>query len=260
MPGAGPWGFLDGAWCISLQERPDRARSAAAEFHRTGLCRLVTFYRPRRHPRRPVIGIWEAHRAVAQAALARGQGRVLIMEDDVRFPHHLASTRLAKVSRSVEELPRDWMIYYLGHWPIWARLERPGLLRVSSGCAHAYVASRAHLEWLVAHPFGSPAARLRRGLGKGIDAAYAALPGTYAHYPMLAVQSGSPSDRLAQTRAKPMRSLYHLAVRTRLFERLFSATMRLNEHAIVTLARLRELPRPALRAIGRAARRPGPTP
>ncbi len=50
------WSFLDAAYCISLKTRADRGAQAAAEFHRVGLCRRVTFYRPDKHPRNGFVG------------------------------------------------------------------------------------------------------------------------------------------------------------------------------------------------------------
>ena len=50
------WSFLDSVYCISLKSREDRARSAAAEFHRVGLCRQVMFYRPDKHPVKGING------------------------------------------------------------------------------------------------------------------------------------------------------------------------------------------------------------
>jgi hypothetical protein len=59
------WSFLNAAYCISLKTREDRVTQAAAEFHRLGLCRRVTFYRPDKHPRNGFIGNWTSHRDVA---------------------------------------------------------------------------------------------------------------------------------------------------------------------------------------------------
>src|SRR5262249_62009948 len=75
---------------------------------------------------------------------------------------------------------------------------RHNLVRTRSACTHAYVASRALMEWLVATPYSSFIAS-SGGIGKGLDSAYAALAGTYAHFPMLPVQSTSPGDHKART-------------------------------------------------------------
>ena len=230
------WSFVDGAYCISLRSRPDRAASAAAEFHRVGLCRTVVFYRPTKHPTRPKIGIWEAHRAVGREALAKGQRTVLVLEDDVRFAPWVGPRTLRAVRRALERLPPHWTIFFLGHWPLRAWFVRPNVLRSASGCTHAYIASPRLLEWLEHHPFGTaPFVRLA---GTGIDAAYAALPGAYAFFPMLATQSAVASDHLADGTKRKLKKPEHLFSRWRHRERLLSGLMRPNELAVAALSPL----------------------
>ena len=101
------WSFLDGAYCISLQSRPDRAERVAREFHRVGLCQQVVFYRPVKHPTSSKKGIWASHRAVAGEARDHGQKRVLILEDDVVFSRSLGPRSMAKIRRSLERLARS---------------------------------------------------------------------------------------------------------------------------------------------------------
>jgi GR25 family glycosyltransferase involved in LPS biosynthesis len=151
-------------------------RAAAAQFHRLGLCRKVIFYRPTKHPTQPKIGIWESHRAVGLEALARGQRTVLILEDDVAFSRHVRPRTVRAVGRAMRTLPADWMIFFLGHWPMRAWFVRRNVLRTASGCAHAYVASPRLLQWLRDHPYGT--APIVRMVGVTIDAAYAALATT----------------------------------------------------------------------------------
>ncbi|SNB68373.1 hypothetical protein SAMN07250955_106179 [Arboricoccus pini] len=217
------WSFLDGAYCISLQSRAERTDRATKHFHALGLCRHVTFYRPERHPTRVVAGIWESHRAVAMDALARGLKNVLIMEDDVRFMNRATPKRIARIPREIAKLPADWRIYFLGHWPFWARFHTPFTLRVSSACAHAYIANRPLLQWLEAHSFDQRRHLPRRQIaGKGIDAYYAMLPETFAALPMLAIQDGSASDHFAEARAKRSLRLHHLITKPLWFEKVFA--------------------------------------
>ncbi|MEK0083503.1 hypothetical protein [Benzoatithermus flavus] len=236
-PGGFDWSFLGGAYCISLASRPDRATSAAEQLHKVGLCRLVTFYRPTRHPKSPKIGIWESHRAVALDALEKGLETVLVLEDDVRFARFVRPRTVRAVQRALARLPQDWMIFFLGHWVLRAWFVRPNVLRSASACTHAYIASRRLLTWLRDHPFGT--APIVRIAGTGIDAAFAALPGTYAYFPMLATQTASRSDHLTY---KPGRKkawkLKHLFTRSRFRERMLSGLMRPNELAIVALSPL----------------------
>jgi hypothetical protein len=75
---------LDAIYCISLQEQLHRTRQAIAHFHRIGLCRHVTFYRPTRG-KNADYAIWASHQAVACHALSNGQRHALVLEDDVFF-------------------------------------------------------------------------------------------------------------------------------------------------------------------------------
>ena len=106
---------------------------------------------------------------------------------------------------------------------------RRNVLRSCSGGAHAYVASPRLLAWLRDHPFGTaPFVRLA---GTGIDAAYAALPGAYALFPMLATQSGVAGDHLADGARRKLKKPEHLFSRWRHRERLLAGLTRPSELA-----------------------------
>jgi hypothetical protein len=235
------WSFLDGAYCISLENRQDRATSAAAEFHRVGLCRHALFYRPTKDRERPKRGIWESHRAVAQHARLRGRSRTLIMEDDVLFSRRLRPRKVRAIGRALDTLPPDWMIFFLGHWPFWVYFAGPNLLRTASACAHAYVASSRLLQWLHDHPYGSrDILWAPRIVGRGIDAAYARLEATFAVFPMIAVQSACRSDNIKDdpTRTKKGKLRRLVIRRWKHREWLMSNFMRLNELFILMLSPL----------------------
>ena len=184
------WSFIDAAYCISLRDRPDRAAAAAAEFHRVGLCQRVTFFRPERPSGSVRIAIWESHRRVAEHALRHSRSRVLIFEDDVMFASRIQPRSAQAIGEALAALPREWMILYLGHWPLWGYFVRRNLLRCGSACCHAYIASARTLRWLRDNPPDSvPVARIA---GRCVDAAFARLPETYAMFPMLAIQRAGP--------------------------------------------------------------------
>jgi hypothetical protein len=231
------WSFLDGIYCISLQSRDDRAASAAAQFHRLGLCRRVVFYRPLKHPTKTVTGIWESHRAVAVHALAHEQSTVLILEDDVLFGKRLRPRTIRAIAGALRGLPPDWMIFYLGHMARWAYFVRPRVLRVSSTTAHAYIASPRLLQWLRDHPFGTPGTARVRIVGNGIDSAYARLAGAYAFFPLVATQSGSLSDyRIGRSERSKRRKLRHVFSRSRHRELIISKVLRPNQYLIVAVS------------------------
>lgn len=229
------WSFLDGAYCISLKSREDRATKVAAEFHRVGLCTRVVFHRPAKHPKKGIIGSWESHRAVARDAEARGYERTLILEDDVQFTRHLRPRTLKSVAKALDRLPEEWMIFFLGHWPLWAYFVRSNVLRTTSACAHAYIVSPRLLRWLREHPWGAPGVDKLRLVGKALDSAYAKLPDVYAYFPMIATQSASKSDNwnVRPRKAHKRQKIKHLVTRSRYREVYLSRLMRPNEMIVV---------------------------
>ena len=259
--GAPDWSFIDGAYCISLQNRHDRAESAAAELHRTGLCRITLFHRPVKHTTWPVAGIWEAHRAVALHALASGKRTVLILEDDVVFSRAVKARTTRAIGAALDKLPESWMIFYLGHMSRWALPVRRHVLRVSSTAAHAYIASPRLLSWLRDRPFGTPNVDRVRLCGRGIDAAYARLPCTYALFPLIATQSASPSDHVVRPgKTLAIKKPKHLFTRTRYRELILSKAMTPAQYAALVISpiyfglrRLRRQARRVRRHAGRSA-------
>lgn len=226
------WSFLDGAYCISLKTRDDRFVLSAAEFHKVGLCRSVMFYRPDRHPSGFRAGCWESHRAVALHALAHGQKTILICEDDVLFARRIRPSTLTSIEHALKKLPPSWMIFFLGHWPLRAWFIEYNILRTSSACTHAYIASPRLLKWLQDHPYGAPGISFSRIAGKCIDSAYAMLDGTYAYFPMLAIQRASRSDHVTKRERSKTFKLRHIITRSQIRELLLSKLMRPFEIAV----------------------------
>jgi GR25 family glycosyltransferase involved in LPS biosynthesis len=187
-------GPLDAIYCISLQDQPHRTHQAAAHLHRLGLCRLVSLYRPVRG-KNGTRAIWESHRAVACHAVANGCRSALILEDDVYF--HRPWAKLApRIAGAIAALPSDWRALYLGHIPLQAYFVTPTILRVRTGGAHAYVASRRLLTWLAAtEPLSAEVPTWP--INGGIDGAMAELPDMYALFPMAAQQRFLGDHRIA---------------------------------------------------------------
>ena len=129
------------------------------------------------------------------------------------------------------------MIFFLGHWPLWAYFVRRNVLRTSSGCAHAYIVSPRLLRWLHEHPWGTHGIEKRRVIGKALDSAYAMLPGTYALFPMIATQSVSRSDNFAVSRKRNTK-LKHIITHSRHREWFLSKLMRPGEAVVVLLSPL----------------------
>jgi hypothetical protein len=177
---------IDAAFCISLQDTPERTRKAADHFHQVGLCRDVVFYRPVRGDDTP-LAVWTSHRAVACRAVAQGLRRVLILEDDATLRRPWP-TLAPRVAAAIAELPADWWGLYLGHWPLQGYFVRPGIMRVRSVCAHAYLAGPQLLQWLAATEPMRPDVPVWPGISSSVDGAFANLPGMYAMFPMIATQ------------------------------------------------------------------------
>ena len=235
------WSFLDRVYCISLRQREDRARDAARELHRVGLCGNAVFYRPAKD-RVAKRGCWESHRAIAVHARAHGLQRVLIVEDDVLFASSVSPASVPQVGAALASLPADWMGFYLGHWALWAYPLRRHVLRCSSLCTHAYVASERLLAWLCETPFEQRNRIPRRRIGgNGIDSAFAALPAMYAFSPLLAVQRMVPNDHMRAPRIRvwpPRKLLLDLFVRSRVREHAMAYAMGSNEKVVLGLTLL----------------------
>jgi hypothetical protein len=174
---------------------------------------------------------------VAEHARAQGCETTLIFEDDVQFVRRLSPRSVRAIGRAIERLPPDWMIFFLGHWPLWAYFVHPNVLRTSSACAHAYIVSPRLLGWLHEHPWGTPGIEKRRLIGKALDSAYAMLPATYALFPMIATQSVSRSDNFNHSHKKKTK-LKHLVTHSRHREWLLSKLMRPFEAVVVLLSPL----------------------
>lgn len=238
------WDFVDAVFCICLDSRHDRLLHAAREFHRTGLCRRVVFHRPARHPEKGIAGSWESHRAVLMRALREGVERALVFEDDVLFNRRITPRLLASIARALDSLPPDWTIFYLGHWPLRVRFVAPHVLRTSSGCIHAYVASRRLMAWLAERPWGTPGIPRHPLVGRALDSAIALLPGAYAYFPMIATQLPSPSDNFTAAQKKKRKKKFrwrHLVTHSRYREWLLSRGMRVAEIVTVALSPLTPL-------------------
>jgi hypothetical protein len=176
---------------------------------------------------------------VATHARARGLRRVLILEDDVLFQSSISPATVARLGAAVTSLPPDWMGFYLGHWALWAYRVSRNVVRSSSLCTHAYVASGRLLDWLCETPFErrNDIPRGRIG-GNGIDTAFAALPEMYAFSPLIAVQRLVANDHMHTPRRRiwPFRKLMlDLLVRSRAREYALAYAMGVNEKLVIAL-------------------------
>jgi hypothetical protein len=211
--------------CICLQERPDRFALSQAEFHRTGLCGDVFYFRPTKQPlehvnalgfqRADAFGSWESHRHVASRALSVGafdratqSGAVpamLVFEDDVMFVRPVTRSTVARLLRQIARLPPDWDMLLLGHIPFPVPgFSRPldlitdwQIWRVRSLMLHAYVLSERGARKLAAAPYQrfSPTYGLTKPDEHFLDLWLQHNAVQYAVVPMLCGQADTPSDQ-----------------------------------------------------------------
>ena len=116
-------------FCICLRERDDRLHESAREFHRLGLCSRILYYRPLRPDKQLVkslglkspgaYGCFESHRMLARVARQELKcDNMLVFEDDVQFVPDVTSETIQNVARKFHNLPSDWDLFFLGHWPL----------------------------------------------------------------------------------------------------------------------------------------------
>jgi GR25 family glycosyltransferase involved in LPS biosynthesis len=170
---------IDGLYIVNLESRPDRRRDMEAELTRIGLQPappFVTFFRAIRpdaagaFPSIGARGCFLSQLGVLREARSRGQGVILLLEDDAVF----TAEGRAHLGAALAELnTMDWGMAYLGHRI--ASEEMPGpdtalgihwrRLEPDTGvvCAHAVVIHQrclprliAYLERMLARPAGDP--------------------------------------------------------------------------------------------------------
>jgi GR25 family glycosyltransferase involved in LPS biosynthesis len=179
------WDFFDRIYCISLEEREDRRRSAVVQFAKVGLENRVEFVIVKRHPVDVEQGIYESHMTCLRRGLAAGAQRIVVFEDDVCFDRFDAG-RLRRCTRFLADHPH-WKVLLFG-----------ALIRASSttaesavqrvayqSLAHAYALNRPYAETIAYRPWqGIVADEIFRPLTEGL----------YAVCPMFAFQSNSATD------------------------------------------------------------------
>ncbi len=180
------WDRIDRIYCISLAQRTDRRKEAAAAFARAGVRGRVAFMVVPPHPGGGEQGCYTSHLLCMKEALAEGADRILIFEDDIRFDR-LERDHLGRCAAFMDQHP-SWHVLFLGCMVRWSRATAwPGVRRVGyRSLTHGYVIHRRLAERLVARPWqGVPYDDFLRDLED---------PEMYAVYPAVAFQSNSRSD------------------------------------------------------------------
>ncbi len=182
---ANVWDFFDRLYCISLQEREDRRKSALKEFSKVGLIDRVEFVLGECHPYDMEQGVYESHMVCLREGLEAGAKNIVIFEDDVEFDR-FDPERLRCCTEFLRQHP-EWKVLLLGALIRSSReTDNPFIQKVRyQSLTHAYVLNRHYAETLAYEPWqGIVNDTLFRPLTDDV----------YAIYPMCAFQKNLTTD------------------------------------------------------------------
>lgn len=220
------WRKFTSLWfCLCLKDREDRLQESSAQFHRYGLCRLVTYLRPERPTpemckKAGVVsvgrfGCWNTHTIPAEILLESiGSDHAGVFEDDLLFrDDQMSVARLATVWEDFKRfvVPAGFEAFKFGSHTLSGtavagtadnskamdtKLHRQSLSRVyktESYLLHAFLWSRGGAQKLCGTSFVANAQK--KGYEEDIDAwTNTAKLKVYSCYPQLVVQSGSDTS------------------------------------------------------------------
>jgi GR25 family glycosyltransferase involved in LPS biosynthesis len=178
---------------INLRERTDRAEHAIQSAKSIGL--PIEFYYTEKHPDGGVAGCFESHQNVCREALASGQKRLLVLEDDFEGTEDLLKEEGLKALEEAIEFVNtreDWSIVYLGVLPnIWFEKSvrvGPHMYKLKPwACTHAMIVSEKYMKEIVSWKFTQ--------YGKdAYDWRHRKCEHAYAFHPQAIKQFDSPSD------------------------------------------------------------------
>ncbi|MBI9083741.1 MAG: glycosyltransferase [Desulfobacterales bacterium] len=187
MKQSNPWAFFDRVYCITLADRPDRRKSAEAEFARVGLAGRVEFVMARRHPSNSEKGIYLSHLKCLRKGIDAGARVMAVFEDDVVFDRF--NPAVLKESTGFLSACPGWNILFFGCLVRGSRPTRTtAVVAIDYRClAHAYAVHRHFALALVKKPWRqSPFDAILKRFTHGY----------YAVYPTFAFQSDSATDNL----------------------------------------------------------------
>lgn len=179
------WDFFNRIYCISMEEREDRRRAAAASFSKVGLTGKVEFIIVKRHPFDVEQGMYESHMTCLRKGLEAGAERIVVFEDDIVFDRFDAE-RFRQCTQFLAEHP-DWQVLLLG-----------ALIRSSRRTAHPFIQKVGYQSLMHAYALNRPYAETiayQPWQGIIIDTLFRPLTDhLYAVYPMFAFQNDFASD------------------------------------------------------------------
>lgn len=147
------WDFFEKAYCISLEERPDRRENARRQFQKVGLEDRVEFVVVKRDTQNSEKGIYQSHQKCIRKGIAANARNMMIFEDDIVFDRF----RPDRLQRCVDFLAgsSDWQVFFWGCLVSGVRpTSNPAVLEIDyRALAHAYVLNRDFAEKLVNIPW-----------------------------------------------------------------------------------------------------------
>ena len=177
--------YFDRLYCITLEGREDRRRSAREEFAKVGLTGRVEFVIVKRHPYDVMQQIYESHMICLQKGLEAGARNIVVFEDDVGF-ECFDQTRLKSCVEFLKQNPR-WKVFLFG-----------ALIRASRKTANASVQKVRYQSLSHAYALNRDYARTLAYVpwqGIANDTLFRPLKDdVYAPYPMFAFQKDFSSD------------------------------------------------------------------
>lgn len=182
---ANGWDFFDRLYCISLQEREDRRKSALKEFSQAGLGDRVEFVIGERHSYNIEQEVYESHMMSLRKGLEAGARNIIVFEDDVEFDR-FDPERLRSCTEFLRQHP-EWKVLLLGALIHSSRkTTNPCVQEVRyQSLTHAYALNRHYAETLAYEPWqGIVNDTIFRPLTDDV----------YAIYPMCAFQKNFTSD------------------------------------------------------------------
>jgi len=113
--------FFDHVYCINLDHRKDRLKSAEKEFAKFGISfERVSGIKNNFNINKTIsdaeMGIVLTHKLIYLDAIKNNYKNILILEDDFVF----RDTFVEDFNKTIKELPNDWDLFYLGGLYWWS--------------------------------------------------------------------------------------------------------------------------------------------
>ena len=193
------WDYFDRIFCISLEDRADRRRSAREQFRKVGLLERVEFVIEKKHPTNSEQGIFESHMRCIRAGIKTDAQTMIIFEDDVIFDRF--DTSILQDCIRFLASNSSWKLFFLGCIVDSSQeTEHRSVLQVCyRGLTHAYVINRSFSEILIEQTWkNTPYDTMLRTLS----------PHYHAVYPAFAFQSNARTDNMRFLKRDRIRRLF----------------------------------------------------